>query len=163
MTDGGFTSYDLTNGDLRDVWGASANDVWAMTGMSLFHWDGTTWALSSHVTWNFGNTLRAIWGADASHLWIVGGMPRSAGSALLGDSSTWTPTTAKCSQFNGVWGRSASEVWAVGGYGSNVVAKWDGVTWTTQELGREILTGVWGSPAGDLWTVGGSAIWYRRP
>jgi len=159
--DSGLYPSDVDYRDLRDVWGTRATDVWAITGTTMFHWDGTSWTLTSHVGCP-ANTSRAIWGTDASHIWIVGGF-RAPGYVLSWDGATWTQTPVNGDQLIGVWGRSDSEVWAVGGYGRDTVAKWDGTAWTTQRLGGAALSGVWGSSAGDLWAVGGDSIWYRRP
>src|SRR5688572_7478809 len=55
---------------LRAVWGAAANDVWAVGDAgAIIHYDGSAWrAASSPVTAN----LNGVWGSAAHVVWAVG-------------------------------------------------------------------------------------------
>lgn len=63
---------------LWDIWGADANNMWAVGGdpntssSVILKWDGVSWTKQSSGPFE-GPLYSAIWGTDANNIWIVGG------------------------------------------------------------------------------------------
>lgn len=140
--------------DLKAVWGAGANDVWAVGSNGLIvHYNGTSWTnQKSGVTEN----LTGIDGSSNHDIWVCGDM----GSVLHWDGKTWsvassTPMTVLLQ----VWVGSPTNVWAVGldTYlaGAGYVKHWDGTSWVDgDDASTTSLWQVWGSGPDDVWLVG---------
>ncbi|KPA12628.1 hypothetical protein MHK_007165, partial [Candidatus Magnetomorum sp. HK-1] len=59
----------VTYSDLEDIWGRSANDIYAVgNGGSIFHYNGISW---SKVITTYDDDFNAIWG-DVGMVYVVG-------------------------------------------------------------------------------------------
>jgi len=132
------------------MWGAAADDVWAVGAVGhVVHWDGTAWAEVSTPT---TRRLRAVWGASASDVWAVG----EGGRLVHWDGTAWTNSSlATSGQLEGVWGAAADDVWVVGQGGA--LFHYDGGGWTdltSAAITTADLLEVRGTAAGDVWAAG---------
>ena len=149
-----------TTNTLKDVWGSSASDVFAVgVGGIILHYDGNpegTWSPMDNSTTT--NTLNGVWGSSASDVFAVG-----VGGIILhydgNPEGTWTAIDSiTTSTLNGVWGSSASDVFAVGWDGTILHYDDDGSGWDaigSKETQAHYFGGVWGSSASDVYVVGG--------
>ncbi|MBN2099045.1 MAG: hypothetical protein JW753_05550 [Dehalococcoidia bacterium] len=112
------TMESSTKNTLRDVWGSSDNNVFAVGDAgTILYYDGSEW---STVTSGIAPDLHAVWGSSESNVFAVG----DAGTILRYDGSTWsrmsvTSTRTGSSSRNmdplyGIWGSSENDVFAVG-------------------------------------------------
>jgi PKD repeat protein len=99
-------------GSLRDVWGSSGSDVFAVGASStILHYDGTGWSAMTGGT----GSLRDVWGSSGSDVFAVGG----SGTILHYDGSGWSAMDSGMGWgLGGVWGSSGSDVFAVGSAGT---------------------------------------------
>lgn len=95
------------------VHGCAGDDVWAVAGQGLYHWDGAAWTRRTDVT--LGSTASGV-ACHPSRVLVVG----NAGLKLSLDRATgaWTdqraaPPTA--TDLHGGWIDPAGRAWAVGG------------------------------------------------
>jgi hypothetical protein len=137
--------------DLGGVWGANADDVWAVGFGEIEHWDGGTW-----TTWPgsvASGNLSGVWGSAANDVWAVG----ASGLLLHYDGSAWLPVDAGTgADLGGVWGTAASDVWAAASSapGQGFILHFDGSTWS-MVLGIDAgLNAVGGTKGGTVWAVG---------
>jgi hypothetical protein len=104
----------VVDAPLHGVWGAAADDVWAVGGQGVVvHFDGERWTYTPTAD-DRRRTLWAVWGRAADDVWAVGGQ----GVVLHWDGSAWSlqPANSVATLF-GVWGLGA-DVWAVGSLGT---------------------------------------------
>ncbi|MBX7196747.1 MAG: hypothetical protein K1X94_32140 [Sandaracinaceae bacterium] len=141
---------------LSGVWGAAADDVWAVGTLgTILHFDGATWsAVPSGTT----TGLNAVWGSGADDVWAVGGesfwtfTDEGTGVLLHWDGTRWSTTMPGSRGLFGVWGTSASDVWAVG---HDTILHYDGATWTRQPTDMPYaLYSVYAAAPDDVWAVG---------
>jgi hypothetical protein len=105
-----------TTDNLYAVWGTSANDVFAVGGITsssgtaaatILHYDGTAWTSQTIE----GGALHAVWGTSSNSVFAVG----DGGTVLHYDGSAWTRQSAPTHiDLRGVWGGSPTEIFAVG-------------------------------------------------
>ena len=129
--------------DLYAIWGADANDVWAV-GDGLFggvrkgatvHWNGSSW--STPIAISGSTELFGVWGSSGLDLWAVG-TNGGSGVEVHGGGFVWSQpvTFSGIYELKAVWGSSSTDVWAVGDDGCDVVCTgyithWNGVTWSS--------------------------------
>lgn len=144
---------------LWGVWGASADELWAVGGGSsgdpviCRSDDGARWQRTElPARGSSGTALYRVWGAAADDVWAVG----DRGLALHWDGAAWTEHDAGTTfDLLGVWGNGPDDVLAVGGRASGVLARWDGARWTAEELPDVPgLSGVWMAPDGGATVTG---------
>jgi len=150
-----------TTNNLRDIWGNSASDIFAVGAEGIIlHYNGNpegTWStMDNSIT---TNTLHGVWGSSSTDVFAVGvdgdilhynGNPEGTWSAM--DNSM------RSSTLNGVWGSSSTDVFAVGWDGSIRHYDDDGSVWDeigSNETQAHYFGGVWGSSATDVYVVGG--------
>jgi hypothetical protein len=151
----------LQSNALTGVWGAGANDVWAVgAGGTILHWDGATWSPSASGT---TATLRDVWGSASDDVWAVG-----PGTLLHWDGKAWAnvvaalaPTFTSASLYvQRVWGTSATDVWAVCGstypavpnVPNGAILHWNGSSWAlVPSPNTNFFGGIWGSGPNDVW------------
>jgi uncharacterized protein (TIGR03437 family) len=141
---------------LWGVWGASANDAYAVGDFgTVLHFDGTVWTRVPGIPTQM--TLSKIWGAGSTNIWAVG----DYGTILHFDGAAWTLQYSGTQEhLYGIWGNSASNIYAVGGRGA--VLRYDGHMWSAEASGTtKLLAGVWGT-SGSLWAAGDGVILHRR-
>lgn len=145
---------------LWGVWGASADELWAVGGDAvsddpvLLRRDGATgeWAIVELPELGVNSHgLFKIWGRASDDVWIVG----DVGAALHYDGDTWTahPNPAEIDIIS-VWGSDAEGVIAVGGRASGRINRIDGDSWTGEALPIPGLNGVWVDPQAGATAVG---------
>lgn len=152
-TGGEFTTQAISDFDVTGLWGASANDVWAVGGPFILHRTGSAeWAFEPAPDFTF---LNGVWGSSASDVWAVG----EAGTIVHNDGGGWSSVHVDSAlSLNGVGGTSSSNVWAVGNDGA--LLYWNGAAWSDQSFDAISRSTVWGDPSGLAIAVGegGSAI-----
>lgn len=148
---------------LWGVWGAEADDLWAVGGDGfnkdplLCHFDGTQWAqvelpepsVDTHA-------LFKIWGTSADNVFAVG----DRGWIVHYDGTTWVEqASGLTSDLISLWGRAPDDILAVGGRSNAAFARWDGSSWTASTL-EDVggLNGVWMDASGDAVVVGGFGV-----
>lgn len=139
-----------TSKSLQGIWGASANDVWAVgqDGTAL-HYNGASW---STVNSSAFRTLYGVWGSAANDVWAVGAGP----TVVHYNGSTWGMDAAGSNPLYGIHGTASGQVFAVGD--QHAVRKRSGGAWN--EIAPSlpvILRSNWGVSSTDLWAVGFNA------
>ena len=159
-------------GALLSVWGASADDVWAVGGQVeavgeagvglLMHSDGTVW---TPQTLPDGTPLLNWVHGAGGETWLVG----NAGSTLRSDGSGFAAVESPTEvPLWGVFVVGPGDSWAVGGDafdsdGTGVILHWDGATWTDMPMpaldrSSAALFKVWAAAANDVWAVGDAGV-----
>jgi hypothetical protein len=135
-------------GWVTDFLGFAPNDLYAVAGAGLLHWDGAAWSAV-----DFGGTvspsgLTAIWGTSASDLWLG---DSSNGRVHRWNGTTWSTTVTQVVEVTDIWGSSSSDVYVSGIFG---LSHWNGTTWTeSDDFLVDHSDGLWGSGASDIWAV----------
>ncbi|MEU5877056.1 hypothetical protein [Spirillospora sp. NPDC047279] len=153
----------VDGGQLNDVDGTSATDVWAV-GTHVQRWNGSAWNVVPSPSGFFGG-VKTLSPAQA---WAVGS---SGGNTLTArwNGSAWSqvPSPSRPGTFNvlqAVDGASANDLWAVGhsivdpGYGVEeaLILRWNGSAWSIVPAPDRFagLKGVVALAANDVWAVG---------
>jgi cysteine-rich repeat protein len=117
-----------TLADVTDVSALSAQDVYAVAGRRVLHWNGATW--SSTTAPGAPKSFERIYAAAADDVFVIG-TPTSNNPVYRIHAGTWTPVTPNDSSvtWNAIDGRG-SNVW-ISGYSSGGpyntrIAHWDG-------------------------------------
>jgi len=151
-------------GALTSLWGARANDIWAVgadrgggSGPTVMRYDGSQWdTLDTPKT---SGDLWWVFGFDGGPVFLGG----KNGLILRYEAGDFVemPTPGTATVY-GIWGSAPDDVWAVGG---NVIKdafawRFDGEAWrVAQGVPPEIsasqsLFKVWGRGPDDVWMVG---------
>lgn len=130
---------------LMDVFAVSSENVWAVGGGSVFHYDGNEWT-SENVS---EKPLNAIYFVNNKG-WAAG----NNGELHHYDGNSWSPENSGTdANLNGLFFVSETLGYAVGDGGTSL--KYDGSTWTSVSTGVTVdLTSVHGLSANLVW-VGG--------
>ena len=148
---------------MNAVYGASADDVWAVgtrgATIRISGADGDAPAGALYDSRSF-ETLNGVWAASASDVWSVGArgtVRRWKGQGLDWDVVPGVPTSV---DLNAISGTSSSDVWVVGDEG--VALHYDGTKWSRVKIAglgarRPLLTAVW-CPAPGRVLVGGQGV-----
>jgi hypothetical protein len=150
-------SSDVLSGvQLKDVWGASPRDVWAISDSTMYHFDGTEWTAFG-ATLPLGGRVMAIWGSGPDDVWVVG----LAGMILHWNGQVWfVQSLARFgTDLLAVWGSGPNDVWA-GGFVDcpcgGALFHYDGTTWTQVSgvpgLEQTFPTAGASSP-GEVWAI----------
>jgi hypothetical protein len=132
--------------DLRAVWGSGPNDVYAVGGPTVLHWNGTEWSATTRAIAGNPNLL-SVWGSGPSDVFAGGGSTMFHWNGQGWDSHDFSSTVGAILD---IWGSGPSDVYAVGGLH---IEHWDGTAWS--ELQPGAFQGIWGSGPSDIWAVGG--------
>jgi len=135
----------LTYYDFKDIWGRSANDIFAVgNGNTIFHYNGISWS-KVPITYEFD--FNAVWG-DIGRVFVVG----NDGLILEYDGNRWSKMTFNTTEdLNSIYGNGKS-VFAVGTNGT--ILKYNGVSWTHMDSGTtSTLLDIWGN-ANNMYAVG---------
>ncbi|GBC62104.1 hypothetical protein DENIS_3067 [Desulfonema ishimotonii] len=145
---------DVTRGTnkLRDIWGSSPDNVYAVGSDGLiFHYDGTAWQPEQNIT---TAPLRGIWGSGPSDIFAAG----NDGTILRYDGRQWQKMPTHTDEtFYAVWGSSAKNVFAVGGKSNTggIILQYDGSEWREMVTGlRGPLNTIWGNSENDIFAAG---------
>ncbi len=148
------------------VWGAAADDVWAVGGVvgggalpALWHRDADGWTEVTVDGASEGELYFKVDGTAADDVWVVG----EPGILMHWDGAEWTTTAApdglEASKFLTVAANGDGPI-AVGGLGSGVIARWDGTEWLDESLPSGGINGVCAS-GGEAVAVGNSGSVHR--
>jgi hypothetical protein len=152
---------------------ASSSDVWAVSGGSIEHWDGSAWTTADTVP---GARFNAIHAISANDVWAAG--YQTIGGTLLQtltlhwNGISWSTIPSpdvgdRDNQLTSVAGTLTNDLWAVGyyndpanGFEEPLAEHWDGQTWTVATLPNDgngnntQLLSVSMDTQGDAWAVG---------
>lgn len=149
---------DSGQGGWADMYGLSADLVYAVSGYTLMRWDGTQWAEESSQS----AYKTAVWATGEDEVWSCGwpgsGVPRYV---YYYDGTSWSQSYSINSSMPwDIWsdGTYVFVVWADG-----VVSVYDGTSWShsTVTTPPVDLSGVWGVSATDVFVVGAAGTIYR--
>jgi len=158
----------------KAIWGSGPNDVWAVGGRTIRHWDGSSWSSVETTIGTRIPSLLGVWGSGPSDVWAVGSAatpwdpfnPSStdtSGAILHWDGTAWsTSWTGGNYAFYEVFGTGPSDVWAVSQM--NSLLHWDGAAWSMQPMDTNnpysygLAQGSWKSAADDVWVVGSYGV-----
>lgn len=157
--------------DIVDVWGASANDIWAVGPDGRFaHWNGAHWSITKPLP--DLPDLKAIWGSGPNDIYAVteavDPFEPSNAYVVRWNGSTWSVVKTIQEGVGGTWGidlRSVggagpSDVWV--GADNGALWHFDGATWTRSEVaGASDIYDIWASPAGTVWLATFSGVFRR--
>lgn len=148
------------------VWGASADDVWAVGGVvggsappALWHRDADGWTEALVPGAVEGQLYFKVDGTASDDVWIVG----EPGLLMHWDGVEWTETAAPSeladAKFLTVTAQGDDPI-AVGGAGSGLIARWDGTEWLEESLPSGGINGVC-ARGGEAVAVGSSGSVHR--
>lgn len=150
------------------LWGASANDVFAVGGHEfensyrtlIAHYDGISWTRMTSPEENAD--LVDVWGSSGQDVYAVGlkGYP-PVGVVLHYDGTAWTKVleTPQGAVALGVWGSSASDVFVVGPTGS--ILHYNGTEWSSMPVPTPVSVRfyeIWGTSPTDVFAVGSNEL-----
>jgi hypothetical protein len=123
--------YPLPQGNVpRDVWGASANDVWVIgdRGAIARHHDGA-WTSYSQTAVHWPAGVGQLWGSGPNDVWAVVG----TGGVLRWNGASWSAMTSGIADARAIGGTGPTDVWA---YGASPPSfrRWTGSSWRTYGL-----------------------------
>ena len=134
---------------LKDVWGSSATDVFAVgESGTILQYDGSNW---SKVTSGTTKYLYGIWGSSATDVFAVG----ESGTILHYNGTSWSSVdSGTVEHLRDIWGSSADDVFVVGD--NSTILHYNGSSWSSINSGTTAwLLGIWGSSGMDVFAVGG--------
>jgi hypothetical protein len=138
-----------TIGFVADFMGFAPDDLFAVSGGNLVHWDGTAWSIVDFAGAIAPTDLAAIWGTSRDDLWLG---DTSNGRVFRWNGTRWTTMITQTVEVTDLWGSSGTDVFAAGIFG---FARWNGATWTEiNDTAVEKPVGLWGFGANDVWAVG---------
>ena len=149
-----------TNKTLWGLWGASADELWAVGGDGtsdaplLLRRDGASETWSTVELPDLGvisHGLFKVWGTSSTDVWAIG----DRGATLHWDGASWTahPSEAGIDLIS-LWGSPSEGLIAAGGRASGHLARLEGETWIGMTLVTPGLNGMWVDPAGPITAVG---------
>lgn len=165
-------------GGLVAVAVTTQDDVWALGGRGVLHWDGATWSTKALPRGSY----TALSATAPTDVWIAGVQPgpmigknsRGWSSAVVHyDGARWmvmqTPNPGTRDNYlDGIVARSPDDVWA-GGYFANVgkhmpeaislTMHWDGKAWSVvrspnPSRSLDVLSSIGQDESGDVWALG---------
>jgi alpha-tubulin suppressor-like RCC1 family protein len=139
----------VTYSDLKDIWGRSSNDIFAVgNGGAIFHYNGISWR---KVVTTYDYDFNAVWG-DVGMVYVVG----NNGVIVQYNGHSWSKMNSGTSEhLNGIWGNGRS-VFAVGTYGT--ILKFNDVSWTDMASGTTTtLLDIWGNE-NNMYAVGNGGM-----
>jgi hypothetical protein len=140
-----WTKYITQVVEVRGIWGAATDDVWAIGLQGFSHWNGSSW---SSVSVSAAVDVESIWGTAHDDVWAVGLFQ----TLVHYDGTSWTAMTT---DENGiaVWAPSRGEAWETAELGE--ITHFDGAWSGPERVGVTLrLNAVHGSSADDVWIVG---------
>lgn len=145
---------------LNDLWGSSANDVWALGPLTTAYRSTDGGKTFSTVTLPGSIGRTAIWGAAATSVYIVGAMGTVIQSSTSGVSWNSLPT-GSTQTLRGIWGSAADNIYVVGDAGTIYRTTNGGLAWTNQTTGSNALYSVTGTGINNVLAVGANGTILR--
>jgi hypothetical protein len=135
-------------GFVADFLGLAPDDLYAVSGATLLHWDGSAWSVVDFGGAIHPTDLQAIWGTSANDLWLGDSLN---GQVHRWNGATWSTTITQTVEVTDLWGTSGV-VFASGIFG---LSRWTGAAWTdASDAVVDQAVGLWGFGADDVWAVG---------
>ncbi len=136
-------------GEIDDVWGSGANDVYAVGFANAQHWDGQAW-----TTVPGGVRGTSVSGSKTDDVWIG-----SSDGLWRFDGAAWTRVPEVEGRFvQGVTVPARNDVWAAVLHDGVVdIQHFDGAAWTVSFHIDDRNVNVWGIGSGskrDVWVLG---------
>jgi hypothetical protein len=160
--DGPFETMETgTDQPMWGVWGASADQIYAVGGDALnpdtpplmMFWDGASWS-EIEIPELDRNTsaLFKVWGTSVDNVYVVGG----SGVIIHYDGTSWSQESSGTTEdLVSLWGTGPDEILVAGGRSNGVIVRWDGESWDAQVLsGVPGLNGMWVDDSGRASVVG---------
>ena len=135
------------SGFVNDFWGLAPNDLYAVTGAELLHWDGAAWSTIDFAGAIDPLDLTAVWGTSGADLWLGDSIN---GYVYRWDGTAWSTGITQTSEVRDLWGVAGGPVFAGGVFG---ISQWDGAAWV------DIQDSDVAPEAAGLWGFGGSDVW----
>jgi len=140
-------------GFVADFLGFAPDDLYAVSGGALLHWDGAAWTVVDFGGAVSPTDLQAIWGTSRNDLWLGDSIN---GQVHRWNGTAWTTTITQTVEVTDLWGGSTAgsgaEVFASGIFG---MSRWTGGGWTNAgDASIDHAAGLWGFSASDVWAVG---------
>lgn len=139
------------------IGGSGPDDVWAVGGGHVQHFDGTRWAIDFSMSPDY--SWHGVWAGAPNDVHLVG-----TGSGLTAefahyDGSGWTISPSPIfSPLEGIWGRASDDVWAVA---RAALLHFDGDGWEVVENapGANLMR-IWGVDSDRIFvgTSGGDVL-----
>ena len=136
-------------GFVADFVGFAPNDLYAVSGSSLLHWDGAAWSMVDFGGAVDPTDLQAIWGTSGDDLWLGDSLN---GQVHRWNGTTWSTTITQTVEVTDIWGSADGDVYAAGIFG---MSHWNGSAWAEiSDATVDQAAGLWGFGRGDVWAVG---------
>jgi hypothetical protein len=153
---------DISDVALRDVWGASRNELVAVgDGGTILQYDGSGWAKAES---GVQVDLTGVWGSSREDVYVVGGVMVSedgqASAILHFDGSEWVRMATEPIHVNltSVWGAAESVVFAVGYEGLISSGK---AGWQIEIDGNPVIYAIHGN-GNRIYAVGGPRVYVNH-
>jgi hypothetical protein len=136
--------------ELRDVWGAAANDIWAVgTCSGILRYNGQKWAPDTRYDPTCGRlsqTFTSIWGSSFKDVWLT----YESGALLQPILQKSYPGTTL--DLFAIWGSATTNAWAAG----KTFLFWSGASWTEFKPAglTHPIRGIWVASPNTAWAVG---------
>lgn len=128
----------LDTESVRDVWAASATDVWVVGDAGVARHDGVSLRREQDPAFEGTSGFASVWGSAPDDVWLVG----KRGERVHWDGKTYSRAGSAATRPNAISGSARDNVWVVGGGG--YCERWDGAVWTPRATGTtEDLHAVW--------------------
>jgi hypothetical protein len=135
---------------VADFWGFAPNDLYAVSGESLLHWDGTAWTDIDFAGAISPTDLTSVWGSSRDDLWLG---DSSNGQVFRWNGTAWSTEITPAVQVSDLWGVAGGPVYAGGVF---AIGRWSAGTWTdiSDNAVAGEAAGLWGFGPDDVWAVG---------
>jgi cysteine-rich repeat protein len=133
---------------LSAVWGSAPDDVFAVGGGKILHYDGSTWTSQAVPVPAQGYT--AVWGTGATNVYALGDKRLDHY-----DGTSWSASYTPPFQGLALWGSSPNDIWIGGGNDSAAVflAHWNGSAWIVDTSQPAAVVGLWGTGSNDVYAL----------
>lgn len=145
--DTGLTEFTTpTTNNLKDIWGFSNDDIYAVGYRVIMHFDGSEWTQKTFSLLS----LNAVWGSGPQDVYVAGGL----GRILHYDGTDWVAMALDqfpYHTFNDIWGSGPDDVYIAGSKG---LVHFDGVEWQMVEaMSDRDLKKIWGTGPDNIYVL----------
>ena len=135
-------------GFVADFWGFAPDDLYAVSGVSLLHWDGSAWSVIDFADAIDPTDLTAVWGTSGGDLWLGDSLN---GQVFHWNGTSWSTGIPQTVEVQDLWGSRAVPL-----RGRHFgLSQWNGSAWIEIEVDSVAseASGMWGFGTGDVWTA----------
>ena len=139
-----------TDVELKDVWGSSGQDVYAVGLGTILHFDGAQWtSMPIDPSTDADTGFSRVWGASSQDVLILGD-----GSIYQLDDGQWGVAQTATLGYRDLWGSSSTDIYALNMYG---IMHFDGSQWQVLDTGMDVsLNAIHGTASNHIIAVGDS-------